>query len=60
MLLEGNNVSFGDMGVFSMSISPSSSDELLQYMYYYNHERPHQGINGLLPVKFAENCPRIK
>lgn len=34
-------------------------EELLQYMYYYNHERPHQGIGGLSPVKFAENCPRI-
>ena len=34
-------------------------EELLQYLYYYNHERPHQGINGLSPVKFAENCPRI-
>lgn len=21
-------------------------EELLQYLYYYNHERPHQGING--------------
>ena len=34
-------------------------EELLQYLYYYNHERPHQGINGLSPAKFAENCPRI-
>jgi transposase InsO family protein len=34
-------------------------EELLQYLYYYNHERPHQGINGLAPAKFAENCPRI-
>jgi len=34
-------------------------EELLQYMYYYNHERPHQGINGLAPVEFAKNCPRI-
>lgn len=34
-------------------------EELLQYLYYYNHERPHQGINGMAPVKFAENCPRI-
>lgn len=34
-------------------------EELLQYMYYYNHERPHQGVGGLSPVKFAENCPRI-
>lgn len=35
-------------------------EELLQYMYYYNHERPHQGVGGLSPAKFAENCPRIK
>lgn len=34
-------------------------EELLQYLYYYNHERPHQGINGKAPAKFAENCPRI-
>lgn len=34
-------------------------EELLQYLYYYNHERPHQGLGGLTPVKFAENCPRI-
>lgn len=25
-------------------------DELMQYMYYYNHMRPHQGINNNLPV----------
>jgi transposase InsO family protein len=34
-------------------------EELLQYLYYYNHERPHQGLGGLSPVKFAEKCPRI-
>jgi transposase InsO family protein len=34
-------------------------EELLQYLYYYNHERPHQGINGLAPIKFLEKCPRI-
>jgi transposase InsO family protein len=34
-------------------------EELLQYLYYYNHERPHQGINGIAPAKFNENCPRI-
>ena len=26
-------------------------EELLQYMYYYNHERPHQAINGKKPVE---------
>lgn len=34
-------------------------EELLQYMYYYNHERPHQGIGGVSPIEFAKNCPRI-
>ena len=34
-------------------------EELLQYMYYYNHERPHQGINGIPPAIFLQNCPRI-
>lgn len=34
-------------------------EELLQYLYYYNHERPHQGINGQSPAEFAKNCPRI-
>lgn len=27
-------------------------DELSQYLYYYNYQRPHQGINGLNPVEF--------
>src|ERR1700689_228148 len=26
-------------------------DELLQYLYYYNHERPHQGINNKKPIE---------
>lgn len=26
-------------------------EELLQYMYYYNHERPHQAINGKKPIE---------
>lgn len=26
-------------------------EELLQYMYYYNHERPHQGLNGKKPIE---------
>ncbi|MHC4072372.1 MAG: integrase core domain-containing protein [Planctomycetota bacterium] len=34
-------------------------EELLQYLYYYNHERPHQAIGGLTPVEFSKNCPRI-
>jgi len=25
-------------------------DELMQYLYYYNHHRPHQGIDGKTPV----------
>lgn len=28
--------------------------ELSQYLYYYNHERPHQGINGDNPVAFLK------
>lgn len=28
-------------------------EELLQYLFYYNHERPHQGINGKNPVEFS-------
>ncbi len=27
-------------------------EELSQYLYYYNHQRPHQGINGDNPVSF--------
>jgi len=34
-------------------------EELLQYLYYYNQERPHQALNGKTPVQFNENCPRI-
>jgi hypothetical protein len=30
-------------------------DELLQYMCYYNHERPHQGIDGKKPAELAES-----
>lgn len=26
-------------------------EQLLQYMYYYNHERPHQALNGKKPVE---------
>jgi len=34
-------------------------EQLLQYIYYYNHERPHQALNGATPSDFAKNCPRI-
>ncbi len=34
-------------------------EELLQYNYYYNHERPHQALNGKSPFKFSENCEKI-
>ncbi|MBS1530726.1 MAG: transposase family protein [Bacteroidetes bacterium] len=26
-------------------------NELVQYLYYYNHERPHQGIGGKKPIE---------
>jgi hypothetical protein len=29
-------------------------EELLQYMYYYNHERPHQGLEGKRPIEMLE------
>ena len=34
-------------------------EELLQYIYYYNQLRPHQGLEGKIPAEFAEFCPRI-
>lgn len=34
-------------------------EELLQYLYYYNHERPHQALGGKTPVDVNKNCPRI-
>lgn len=34
-------------------------EEILQYLYYYNEERPHQSLNGLAPNKFNQNCLRI-
>lgn len=33
--------------------------ELEQYIYYYNHERPHQSLKGQTPWEFAQNCQRI-
>ncbi len=33
--------------------------ELLDYMIYYNHLRPHQALNGQNPKKFADSCQRI-
>ena len=33
--------------------------ELLEYLYYYNYERPHQALNGKTPVDFLQKCPRI-
>jgi Integrase core domain len=32
-------------------------EELLQYMYYYNHERPHQALDGKAPVNHANLLP---
>lgn len=34
-------------------------DELLEYIAYYNHKRPHQALNGDTPADFNKNCPRI-
>lgn len=34
-------------------------DELLQYMVYYNEERPHQALGGISPSEFNKKCPRI-
>jgi hypothetical protein len=33
--------------------------ELYEYLLYYNMMRPHQGINGETPEKFAKKCQRI-
>lgn len=30
-------------------------DELMQYLYYYNHQRPHQGIDGKCPAEMCSN-----
>jgi Integrase core domain len=29
-------------------------EEVLKYNVYYNHLRPHQGINGMIPIQLAE------
>lgn len=34
-------------------------NELLEYLVYYNHHRPHQGLDGKIPADFAKICPRI-
>ena len=34
-------------------------EELLQYLFYYNHERPHQGLGGKTPEQANQNHPRI-
>lgn len=32
-------------------------EELLQYMYYYNHERPHQALGGKKPIEMIQQKP---
>ena len=34
-------------------------DEVAKYNYYYNHQRPHQSLNGKTPFEFAKNCQRL-
>jgi len=34
-------------------------EELLQYLFYYNHERPHQGLGGETPQQANQKHPRI-
>lgn len=34
-------------------------EEILQYLYYYNQERPHLSLMGQIPNKFNQNCHRI-
>lgn len=33
-------------------------EELLQYLYYYDHERPHQGIDGKKPIEMINPLPK--
>jgi len=35
------------------------NEELMQYLYYYNHERPHQALEGKTPNDINGICPRI-
>ena len=35
--------------------SEELKEELIQCMYYYNHQRPHQGLEGKPP---AEMCAK--
>ena len=32
--------------------------ELLEYLIYYNHHRPHQALAGKTPEEFNKTCPR--
>src|ERR1700690_324424 len=32
-------------------------EELIQYLYYYNNERPHQGIEGKKPIELTNLLP---
>ena len=32
-------------------------EELLQYLFYYNNERPHQGIDGKKPIELLNPLP---
>ncbi len=35
-------------------------EELLKYNYYYNHERPHQALNGKSPFEFSKTKEKLK